>query len=122
MIQILSDLPPGVLGVEATGKLTSQDYTDVLAPALHAATEGGGKIRVVLVFTGAFDGMEAGAVWQDLKMGVGEWSAWERIALVTDHGWMRDGLRMFAWAVPGEAKVFASAERAAAITWAAGTD
>ena len=37
--------------------------------------------------------MEAGAAWQDLTMGVREWSAWERIALVTDHAWMRDGLR-----------------------------
>jgi len=48
---------------------------------------------------------------------VREWSAWERIALVTDHAWRRDGLSLFAWAVPGRARAFPTAERAAAIDW-----
>ena len=52
-------------------------------------------------------------------MGIREWSAWERIALVTDHAWMRDGLTMFAWAVPGEVRAFGGAERAAAVDWLA---
>ena len=91
----------------------------MLAPALAAATEGGGKIRIVLVFAGEFDGMEAGAVWQDFRTGIRDWSAWERIALVTDHAWMRDGLQMFAWAVPGEVKAFRMAEKDDAVAWAA---
>ncbi|MCU7730958.1 STAS/SEC14 domain-containing protein [Actinoplanes sp. KI2] len=121
MIRVLDEMPDGVLGVEAVGKLRAEDYTEVLAPALAAAIEGGGKIRIVLLFAGAFEGMEPGAVWQDLKMGIRDWSAWERIALVTDHAWMRDGLRMFAWAVPGEVKAFGSSERDDAIAWAAAT-
>jgi hypothetical protein len=119
MIRVVDSGSPGVLEVEASGKLTATDYTDVLAPALDAAAEDGGRIRVVLVFGAEFDGLEAGAVWQDLRMGVRDWSAWERIALVTDHGWMRDGLRMFAWAVPGDVKAFELAERADAVAWAA---
>jgi len=114
-------MPDGVLGIEAAGKLSSQDYTQVLAPALAAATKDGGKIRIVLIFRGEFDGMEPGAVWQDFKMGIHDWNAWERIALVTDHAWMRDGLRMFAWAVPGEVKVFRADEKADAVAWAAAT-
>jgi hypothetical protein len=47
---------------------------------------------VLLDFSGEFHGMDAGAVWQDVRMGVRDWNAWERIALVTDHTWMRDGL------------------------------
>ena len=82
MIRVLDDMPDGVLGFEATGKLTADDYTKVLAPALAAAAAGGAKIRVVLDFTGEFDGMEAGAVWQDLKTGIQDWHAWDRIALV----------------------------------------
>jgi len=119
MIRVVDSGSPGVLEVEASGKLTAADYTDVLAPALDAAAKDGGKIRVVLVFGADFDGLEAGAVWQDLRMGVRDWSAWERIALVTDHTWMRDGLRMFAWAVPGEAKAFELAQRDDAVAWAA---
>jgi SpoIIAA-like len=120
MIQVVDGLPDGLVGFQASGKLTAQDYTDVLAPSLEAAGAGGGRIRVLLEFAGEFDGIEAGAVWQDMRMGMREWSAWERIALVTDHAWMRDGLSMFAWAVPGEVRAFPSAERDAAITWLQG--
>jgi hypothetical protein len=122
MLSLLDDMPPGVLGVEASGRLTSQDYTQVLGPAIEAATTGGGKLRVVLVFAGAFDGMDARAVWEDLKTGVSAWHSWERIALVTDHKWMTDGLRLFSWALPGEARSFALTERAEAIAWAAGSE
>ena len=120
MIQVLEGLPEDVLGFRASGKLTAHDYTDVLAPGPAPARAGGGRIRVLLDFAGEFDGMEGGAVWQDIRMGVREWSAWERIALVTDHAWMRDGLSMFAWAVPGEVRAFPSADRDAAIGWLQG--
>jgi hypothetical protein len=117
MIRIIERMPEGVLGFEATGKLTANDYTQVLAPALHAASAGPGKIRILLDFIGEFDGMEAGAVWQDLTLGVRDWNAWERIAFVTSHKWMRDGLHMFSWAVPGEARAFTSKDRDLAVQW-----
>ena len=116
MIRQMDGVPEGVLGFEATGKLTTADYTDVLNPALDAAD---GKVRIVLVFSGEFDGLEAGALWQDLKLGVGKWTAWERIALVTDHRWMRDGLKLFGWAVPGQVAAFELSQQAEAMAWAA---
>src|SRR5262245_17699584 len=119
MIRVVDGMPDGVIGFAASGKLTTADYTQVLAPALAAASEGPGKIRILLDFTGDFDGLQAGAVWQDLTMGVRNWSAWERIALVTDHTWMRDGLTMFSWAVPGEARSFSARDRQTAIDWLA---
>ena len=70
MIRILDEVPEGVIGFEAAGKLTSDDYTRVLAPPLQAASAGPGKIRILLDFSGEFDGLEAGAVWQDLTVGV----------------------------------------------------
>ena len=117
MIRVLDGMPDGVLGFEASGKLTVEDYRDVLAPALADASAGPGKIRILLDFKGEFDGLEPAAVWQDMRMGVHNWSAWERIALVTDHKWMRDGLSMFSWAVPGEVRAFPGADRHAATQW-----
>ena len=35
MIRILEDLPKNVLGVEASGKVTDDDYEQVLIPALR---------------------------------------------------------------------------------------
>ena len=121
MMRLLEDMPAGVVGVAASGTLSSADYTDVLGPALKQTIDENGAIRVVLVFDGEFSGMQPGAMWQDLRTGVQEWTSWERVALVTDHGWMRDALRLFAWAVPGEVKAFPLAERNAAVAWAAAT-
>ena len=119
MIHVLDGMPDGVVGFTASGKLTTDDYTKVLVPAIEAASAGSGQIRILIDFTGSFDGVEAGAVWQDLRMGVRNLSAWERIALVTDHKWMRDGLTMFAWAMPGEARAFPAHERETALEWLA---
>jgi hypothetical protein len=118
MIKELTDLPPGVLGFETSGKLQADDYRDVLAPAITKAAENG-ELRVVIVIP-EFDGMAAGAVWQDMKMGVDHLRGWRRIALVTDIDWMVHATALFGWMTPGEVKTFALADKAAAITWAAG--
>lgn len=119
MIRVLEELPADVIGFESVGKLTVGDYQDVLAPAIAMAIADHGKIRILFVIEGEFGGMEVGAMWQDLKTGIKDWNKWDRIALVTDQRWIRDGLHLFAWAVPGEVKLFHTDERQDAITWIA---
>ncbi|HEU5266111.1 MAG TPA: STAS/SEC14 domain-containing protein [Jatrophihabitans sp.] len=118
MITELTDLPAGVIGFEASGKLAAEDYRDVLLPAIERAGDAG-ELRVVIVMS-AFDGMSGGALWQDLKMGVEHLRNWKRIALVTDIGWMKDMAAMFGWMTPGEMRSFPLAERQAAIDWVRG--
>ena len=117
MLNPLADLPPGVIGFEASGKLHEEDYQDVLLPAIQKAAADG-EVRIVIVMP-KFEGLTPGAVWQDLKMGVEHWGKWKRIALVTDVDWMRHGVDWFGWMTPGDVKHFALADRAAAIAWAA---
>jgi hypothetical protein len=119
LIKELTDLPSGVIGFEASGKLQAEDYRDVLLPALERTAAEGGGIRCVIVITN-FDGLSAGALWQDLRMGVEHLRAWKRIALVTDIEWMTHMTALFGWMTPGEVKHFPPAERTAAIAWAAG--
>jgi enoyl-CoA hydratase/carnithine racemase len=117
VIKELTDLPSGVIGFETAGKLHAEDYRDVLLPAVErAAAEG--DVRCVIVI-GEFEGLSAGALWQDLEMGVEHLRAWKRIALVTDVEWMIHMTAMFGWMTPGEVKHFPLRERAAAIAWAA---
>jgi hypothetical protein len=118
MLEKIADLPQGVIGFEASGKLTAEDYRDVLLPAVEEAA-GRGEVRIVIVMP-AFHGLSGGAVWQDLKMGIEHWRGWKRIALVTDVEWMRHGTEWFAWMIPGEVKHFPMSDRAAAVEWAAG--
>lgn len=118
MIERLDDMPAGVLGFHAAGKLSAEDYRDVILPALTTAAEAG-EVRFLIVIDD-FDGMTGGALWEDLKVGVEHLRAWKRIALVTDIPWMTHMTALFGWMTPGQAKSFPSAERAQAVQWVAG--
>jgi len=108
MVERIEDVPPGVIGLRGSGKLTRQDYTQVLEPALKEAMDSG-QARVLFVLTD-FDGLEAGAVPEDIKTGLGVELAnrknWKRLALVTDVEWVAKAMRMFTWAMPGELTVY----------------
>jgi hypothetical protein len=118
MITALTDLPDGVIGFEASGRLEAGDYRDVLLPAVEQAAADG-DVRMVIVISD-FDGLSAEAMWEDLKMGVQNLRAWKRTALVTDIDWMSNMIAIFGWMTPGEVKHFPLGERDAAIAWASG--
>ena len=117
VIKELSSLPAGVIGFEATGTLSAEDYRDVILPALERASASG-EVRFVIVIP-EFRGMSGGALWQDLKVGVEHLRAWKRVALVTDISWMEQVTALFGWMTPGEVRTFRLAQRDEAIAWAA---
>jgi hypothetical protein len=117
MIQLLTDLPEGVVGIEAVGHVEAEDYANVVEPAVRAALEHAEKVRLLYVLGEGFEGYSAAASWEDAKLGVGHWSAWERIAVVTDRGWIRDGVKAFGWMFPGEIRVFPTAGQEDAKAW-----
>jgi hypothetical protein len=123
MVERIDDVPPGVIGLRGSGKLTKDDYTGVLEPALNEAMSSG-EARVLFVLTD-FDRLELGAVPEDIKTGLGVELAnrgnWKRLALVTDVEWVARAMRMFAWAMPGELAVYDDlGELEQAKAWTAG--
>ena len=56
MVERMDDVPAGVIGLRASGKLTKEDYTEVLEPALKEAMDSG-EARVIFVLTD-FDGLD----------------------------------------------------------------
>jgi hypothetical protein len=123
VVQRLQDMPPGTLGFRATGRITREDYADVLVPELEKALEGGGRLRTLYAIED-LDEIEPSALWADSKLGfdlaVRHHDAWERSAIVTDIEWMARATRMFAWMIPGEVRVLALAELEQAKAWVAG--
>jgi hypothetical protein len=49
MITVLTDLPDNVLGFEAKGEVTGDDYEQVLIPAVEKHLETAEKIRLLYV-------------------------------------------------------------------------
>ncbi len=117
MLHVMTGLPDGVIGFEPEGELVAEDFRDVLLPALQAAATDG-AVRFVIVIP-RWDGMSAGAVWQDLKIGIEHLRHWKRTALVTDVEWMAHLTSLFGWMTPGETKVFPLSARDEAVAWAA---
>jgi hypothetical protein len=120
MFERITEAPEGVVALKAVGDVSARDYDDVLKPAVDAAIEKHGKIRLVIEFGPEFDGYSAGAAWEDLKFGAGHLSKFARCAVVTDDGMLGGAVRAFGVLMPGDVKVFPAAERAQALTWAAG--
>jgi SpoIIAA-like len=122
LVERLDDVPDGVVGLRASGKLTKDDYKDVLEPGLKEAMDTG-EARVLFVIAD-YEGIEAGAALEDIKTGLGvELSRrkdWKRLAVVTDIDWMAKAMHAFAWAMPGELAVYGTGELEEAKSWVAG--
>jgi hypothetical protein len=122
VIERLTDMPPGTVGFRATGEIEREDYDNVLTPELNRALEAG-ELRTLYVLED-LEEIEPGALWADSKLGfdlaVRHHDAWVRSAIVTDIDWLARATRLFAWMIPGEARVFPLAELAQAKAWVAG--
>ena len=117
MIERMTDLPTNVLGFSAKGTVTANDYETVLIPAVDAMFSRQEKARLLYHLGEEFAGMEAGAAWDDAKVGLKHFSGWERMAVVTDVEWIRWAIRVFGLAMPGHIRVFHNRDLAEAKRW-----
>lgn len=115
MIEALTGFPARVLAFACKGHVTKGDYETVLIPAVEKALQQPGKVR--LYYEVDFTGIDAGAMWDDLKVGMEHPLRWERIAIVTDVDWIRYTLRAFSFLMPGVAKIFRRDEKTKAQQW-----
>jgi SpoIIAA-like len=120
VIERIADLPANVVGFEGVGEVSADDYREILIPDVEAALKENDRIRFLYVLGERFDGVSAGAAWEDLKLGLEHLRGWERMAVVTDVDWIGHTIRAFGWMMPGSARVFPNAERADAEAWVTG--
>ena len=119
MFTFLDDLPPNVLGVEAAGKVTHEDYRDRLIPKVEAMLAKG-PIRALVVMRNEIGDYSLEAMWDDQKFGLKHWGDLTHIAMVTDHAWVRVMATLFAPLYPARMKMFGLNELDAAKAWIVG--
>ena len=56
MLERINDLSPGVIGLRAVGKVSKEDYEQVLEPILDDARREGRRIRFLYQFGPEFEG------------------------------------------------------------------
>lgn len=116
MFKFIDGLPNDVLAIEATGRVTHQDYKSTLIPRAEAMM-GRGPIKMLYVVGNEFTGFEAGALWDDGAFGLRHWHDFSRIAVVTDHAWLRIMVGMFKPLFHGDVRLFPLDELPAARSW-----
>ena len=68
MIEKLTDLPDGVLGLRVGGRLTPQDYEDVITPMVAEAVREGGRLWCLIEIEDEFSGLTPPAVVDDVRL------------------------------------------------------
>lgn len=85
MHEILSGSSGKVLGIKVSGKLSHADY-EGFVPKIEEIIKKHGSVRVLFEMVD-FGGMEAGAVWDEMKFDAKHASQIERCAVVGDRKW-----------------------------------
>lgn len=119
MLELIDDLPGGVYGIRASGRVSREDYERVVVPQLEQARSRGERLRFLYQFGPDFAGFTPGAAWEDLRVGLQYIRLFDRCAIVTDVEWLRTTTRGVAPLMPCPVKVFGNAELDEAISWLA---
>jgi hypothetical protein len=117
MLQRLSDLPEGIVGVKATGQLTRDDYERVLEPLLDGARREGRRLRLLYVVGPKFEGYTPGAAWEDAKIGVRSLRVFAAHAVVSDYEWVRRATGLTAFFLPCPVRAFPCSGYEDAVAW-----
>jgi hypothetical protein len=106
-----------VVALKALGKVTHEDYAQVVIPAIEEKISAHGKIRFFYHLGEDFTGYSAEAIWDDAKIGVHHLTAFEKIAVVTNVSWIREAVRLFGVFVPCPVRVFSIENLPVAVAW-----
>jgi hypothetical protein len=117
MIELLKGFPDNTVAVACRGKVTKRDYDTVLVPTVEKALKARDKVRIYYEIGADFAGIDPAAAWEDFKVGMGHFTHWERIAVVTDVDWIKYTMGIFTFLMPGDMRLFPTAEAAQAREW-----
>lgn len=119
MFKIINSDKEDLIIIEAGGKITKEDYLEVLKPFLDNIKDSGEKVRLLFHTNQDFNGYTAGAAWEDLKLGIHHFLTFKKCAIVTDVSWLRNSCKFFSILIPCPVKIFEERDLDQAKTWLA---
>ena len=112
MLQVVEGLPDNVVGIVAKGRVTAADCDRVLKPLMQNWVEHD-KVRLYYEISCRFPG----AAWEDLRFGIENIPRWERVAVVTDVGWVRQTLKALCFLIGSDIRVFTTSQAGDGLAW-----
>ena len=119
MLKLMKDMPDDVLGVLAEGKITEKDYETVFFSAVERKLREHQKIGLLYYLGSEFTGFKLGAMWDDTKLGMKHLSAWNGVALMSNHKMVNAFAKLFGYMFPCEYHVFKNSQFEEAKKWIA---
>jgi hypothetical protein len=116
-VTVMEGLPDDVVGLSVAGVVTGRDYAETIEPLIAAKRAVHPRIGLIYRIGPEFEGFSPGAVWGDALVGIKHLTAFGRVAVVSDIGWIRHAVRVFAPLIPAEVQVFGDDALDAAKAW-----
>jgi len=120
MIRTLPESRGNILVLEATGKLTDQDYKEILIPRLETLIGEYGTARLLIYMGDDFEGWEAAALWDDTRFGLAHRNDFEKMAVCGGPKWVEWAMKIADLLMSGEVRSFPQDERIQALQWVTG--
>jgi hypothetical protein len=117
MIKQLHNVPSNLVAFSAEGEVTEADFKEIVFPAVEKLVKKTGKLNYLMVVNTSLANFKPGAWWQDMILGLKEFTKWERVAILSDSKMLNTFTNMFSVVVPGEFKGFVKNDLAHAIEW-----
>jgi hypothetical protein len=117
VIERITGLPDGVLGMRAVGRFSVADYVATIEPEVERVEADRRQLRLLLHLGPQFEGFGEGA-WGDLTRELRA-TQFHRGAVVTDDAAIRTGLTLLRFTLRGDVRSFGNAEFHRAADWVA---
>ena len=117
MIRKIENLPDDVIGFEASGVITANDYETLVIPLIESKLIDQSKINILYQIGPGFKKFDLGAMWEDAKVGLKYMKAWKKVALVTDSMKLKYATKAFSIVMPAQVKIFSNKDLEKAKEW-----
>jgi hypothetical protein len=117
MIEFMQESGGKVLGVQAGGRLTEDDYNSRLTPRLESLIERFGKVRVLFYMDETFRGWDLKSAWANTILDVRHRADFEKIAVVGAPTWEEWCVKLAGLLMAGEIRTFPPEKLQQAWNW-----
>ena len=117
MVEFLPESAGNIIGVRISGKLTDQDYKEILIPRMDELVKEYEKVRCLLYMDEGFTGWEPAAMSDDAAFMMKHKESMEKIAVVGGPKWIEWGSKIIGLLIKGELESFHGDQLEEAWTW-----
>lgn len=120
MVVKIENVPDNMLGFQAMGDVTREEFEQKVIPEVNALIKRTGKLNYLMVLDTALQNFTAATWFQDALIELKNLTIWNRIAILSDSESLKSFTNVFSVITPGEFRGFSSDQLEAAVAWVSG--